>query len=1407
MDGGSWRSAGQGDAGGDPPAGDWRTQLQPEARQRIVNKIMETLERHLPIPASEGLNELKKIAVRFEEKIYTAATSQTDYLRKISLKMLSMETKTQNPAAINQSSLNPAGGNQSNVDPASLGMQSQGGNQGQSLPIGNQSSLQQPHLPQNLPNNTPGTSIQGSASLPTQMSTISGIPQSALPNGGQPSSLQNMSAISQTSVNNGVTSNNYAAAQRQMPGRQQPQASMQQQPQNQLIYKQQIQQLQLKQKLQHPSLLQPHMQQQQQQQQSLLQQNSLQSSQQPLMQMPSGISASQANIQQSQPTMMQTGPQSSLQQNQQSSGQQSIPSLLQQNPPSIVRQQHGQPNIHQQSTSLQQQASSVSQQPMLSSQQQQQLIGQQTNMSNMPQNQLLGQQNSSVPDLQQQQQQQQQQRLPGQQNNLLNMPQSQQMLNQQYMQSLQQQQQQLGSHNIALQQQQQQQHLGAQNNLSGLQQQQQQQQQQLSQSNLSGLQLQAQQQQLLVNQSGISNMQPHQRGGQSLQQNQTAVQQQTQQSSLTMLQSQSQQPQLQSSQQQLMPQIQNQAGQLQQLGMQQQGNPLQREMQQRYQPPGALMPSQNAIEQQKQFIQSQRLPEVSSSTSLDSTAQTGNAGVVDWQEEIYLKIKSMKELYLPELNELYQKLLLKFQQYESQNLLPHAKHSEQMEKMKSFKVMLERSISFLEIPKSSIQPALKEKLPLYQKQISTFLATNRKPRNLPLQSQFQPPGGHTQSTPQQQTSQVSQLQHHDSHVNQGQQMNLQGSVTSMPQASAASMPNGSMPVSTLGVPTAPQNMGSTLQPSPNVDQIQGNSFGSLQTASISSAQQSGVGALQNAMTTPPHTSMNTLPPSSVNSLQTNSNLFQQQHLKLQADSQQIKQMQQRQQLMFQQQQKQQLLQQQQQQQQQSGVQQQLLQQQKQQPNAQLPVHQMSQLHQMNEEMKMRQGAGIKPGLYQQHFQANARHAYYHPQLKTGTSFPISSPQNIQASSPQISQHSSPQVDQHAQLSLLSSLPKTGTPLQSTGSPFVVPSPSTPIAPSPITTDSEKPLSGITSLPTTSNMVHQQTTLTPTQPQSIAVGTPGISASPLLAEFTNSEANHPNISGNAAKSSATERPLERLIKVIQSLPPKDLSSAISDIGSVVCMTDRIAGSAPGNGSRAAVGEDLVAMTKCRLQARNFMSHDGNAITKKMKRHTSAMPLNAVSSVGSLDDSVKLLYNLDTSELESTATSSTKKQKVEVNLSLLEEIREINQQLIDTVVSISDEDIDSVAAATGSCEGTVVKCSFKGVALSSSLKSLFASAQVSPILPLRLLVPPSYPKTSPTVLDSLPVELSQNSDDLSAKVKSRFSASLRCLSQPMSVKEMARTWDVCARKVIAEYAQQTGGGSFSSRYGAWENCVSA
>ncbi|CAI9098217.1 OLC1v1034827C1 [Oldenlandia corymbosa var. corymbosa] len=76
---------------GYPAAMDWRTHLQADFRQRVLNKIFDSLIRHLPFQGQEGMEELKEIAIRFEEKIYSTATSQSDYMREISLKMLSME--------------------------------------------------------------------------------------------------------------------------------------------------------------------------------------------------------------------------------------------------------------------------------------------------------------------------------------------------------------------------------------------------------------------------------------------------------------------------------------------------------------------------------------------------------------------------------------------------------------------------------------------------------------------------------------------------------------------------------------------------------------------------------------------------------------------------------------------------------------------------------------------------------------------------------------------------------------------------------------------------------------------------------------------------------------------------------------------------------------------------------------------------------------------------------------------------------------------------------------------------------------------------------------------------------------------------------------------------------------------
>uniref|UniRef100_A0A1S3ZLM8 Mediator of RNA polymerase II transcription subunit 15a-like n=1 Tax=Nicotiana tabacum TaxID=4097 RepID=A0A1S3ZLM8_TOBAC len=166
------------------------------------------------------------------------------------------------------------------------------------------------------------------------------------------------------------------------------------------------------------------------------------------------------------------------------------------------------------------------------------------------------------------------------------------------------------------------------------------------------------------------------------------------------------------------------------------------------------------------------------------------------------------------------------------------------------------------------------------------------------------------------------------------------------------------------------------------------------------------------------------------------------------------------------------------------------------------------------------------------------------------------------------------------------------------------------------------------------------------------------------------------------------------------------------------------------------------------------------------------------------------------------------QLQVNHALVEEIWNINRQLIDTVVEISDEGFDpsAVASATEGGEGTTVKCSFTSVALSPSLKSQYASAQMSQIQPLRLLVPANYPDCSLVLLDEFPVEVSKKYEDHSMKAKSRFGVFLRNFSQPMSLKDIAKTWDVCARSVISECAQQNGGGTLSSKYGSWENCLS-
>ncbi|KAF3495913.1 hypothetical protein DY000_02054947 [Brassica cretica] len=805
-------------------------------------------------------------------------------------------------------------------------------------------------------------------------------------------------------------------------------------------------------------------------------------------------------------------------------------------------------------------------------------------------------------------------------------------------------------------------------------------------------------------------------------------------------------------------------------------------MQRTHQAGHGLFPSQGQ-QSQNQPSQQQMMPLQSHHqlASLDSTAQTENANGVDWQEEAFQKIKTMKEAYLPDLNEIYQRVTAKLQQ----DSLPQQQRSEQFEKLKQFKTMLERMIQFLSVSKTNIVPALKDKVTFYEKQIITFLNMHR-PRK-PVQ-QGQLPQSQMQPMQQQQSQNV-QDQSHDSQANpQMQSMSMPGSSGQRAQQSSLTNMQNSLLSSRPGVSAPQQNIPSSM-PASSLESGQGNALNNGQQIAMGSMQQNTSQQQQvNNSSASAQSGLSTLQ-SNVNQTQLSSSLLQQQHMKQQQDQQMTQQFKQQfQQRQMQQQLKQQIIQQQQQQQ-------------------QLQARQQVAQNDMNDSTA-RQGMNAGRGMFQQHSLQGQRANYPLQQLKPGSQLPVTSPQLMQGQSPQmIQQHMSPQIDQKI---AMSSVNKTGTPLQPANSPFIVPSPSTPLAPSPMQVDSEKP-SGASSL-SMGNTARQQATGMQGVVQSLAIGTPGISASPLLQEFITPDGNNLNpLIITSGKPSGTELPMERLIRVVKSISPQALSSAVSDIGSVVSMVDRIAGSAPGNGSRASVGEDLVAMTKCRLQARNFMTQEGMMATKKMKRHTTAMPLSVSSLEGSVGDNYKQFACSGTSDVESTATSDGKKARTETDHALLEEIKEINQRLIDTVVEISDDedaaDPSEGATARKGCEGTTVKFSFIAVSLSPALKAHLSSTQMSPIQPLRLLVPCSYPNGSPSLLDKLPVETSKENEDLSSKAMARFNILLRSLSQPMSLKDIAKTWDACARTVICEYAQQFGGGTFSSKYGTWEKYLAA
>ncbi|KAH7864763.1 hypothetical protein Vadar_033506 [Vaccinium darrowii] len=459
---------------------------------------------------------------------------------------------------------------------------------------------------------------------------------------------------------------------------------------------------------------------------------------------------------------------------------------------------------------------------------------------------------------------------------------------------------------------------------------------------------------------------------------------------------------------------------------------------------------------------------------------------------------------------------------------------------------------------------------------------------------------------------------------------------------------------------------------------------------------------------------------------------------------------------------------------------------------QTEAHQIPQLH-LNEvnNMKVRQGISFKEGSLLQHHSTGKLSVRNPHVLRSGPP----SPQLIQASSPQV-----PQFDQKI---LHMSLPNSGSRLHSPNSRSVWPSPSTSIGPFHIKGDPSKLTSAVSSVTNPGDVKLKETSSKLPLHSSYVISTPGLSPSCLLGESDGPDGNQNQVSTpDFCESRVIEEPILRLVKAVRSLSYKSLNTSISDMESVVRLVDSAAESKPGNGSLSAIGENFGGVANLILQGEKI---DRNARKTKMRRCIGAVQLNICASSCETDSLKKLT---DPKKFaEPTATSHNKKLRSEVKCILSHEIREINQRLIDTVVDINEE-VDSTCGIpeTEGSHGTIVRCSFNAVTVNPDMTSIHVSAVMPLLSPLLLLVPRNYPDCSPVLLDKLPAEVSSGYEDLSGKAMSKLSAIMRNLLQPMSVGDIAKSWDFCAREVITEYAQLNGGGNFSSTYGTWENHLS-
>nr|GME19703.1 mediator of RNA polymerase II transcription subunit 15A-like [Ipomoea batatas] len=313
----------------------------------------------------------------------------------------------------------------------------------------------------------------------------------------------------------------------------------------------------------------------------------------------------------------------------------------------------------------------------------------------------------------------------------------------------------------------------------------------------------------------------------------------------------------------------------------------------------------------------------------------------------------------------------------------------------------------------------------------------------------------------------------------------------------------------------------------------------------------------------------------------------------------------------------------------------------------------------------------------------------------------------------------------------------------------------------------------------------------------SINTVGAHNMPLVMKRIHSEGNQ-----------QPKRAFERLLDVIGSISKESFCASVCDIGNVVNMIDMRAGTLCYPDYRGSIGDDLMDDVRCFLRKAKLRRH-GTMMDDKMKRNINATDSTAFSRSLQGSDGMDWANNMSP-EIVAKATSIIKCPNAELKSRVLEEIKETNRKLVETRVEMVVDSSEDNVHRLGAEENITIRCSYSPMGFcENTLQRCTSSGIMFPeMLVLQLLVLGNYPKVSPIVLDKSPDLFStEEVRNGYREVKLRFNLSLRQLSEPMSIREMAKTWDICARQVFAEFAERMGGGSFSSVCGVWEKCEAA